>query len=71
MRGRPIILYKPQRNETLKQRIPKRAEEAVEEPELAVPTWRKTFEFTGDEGALVDDGGDSDEEAEEVSEVAA
>jgi hypothetical protein len=56
MRGRPGRIYSPQPGETLKQRIPKRTEEAVEEEEPdAIPAWRKTFEFTGDEDALADE----------------
>ena len=38
-----------------------------EEPEIMVPAWRKTFEFTGDEGALAEEGDtvDGGEVAEE------
>src|SRR5258708_8773855 len=50
MRGRPGLLYSPQPGETLKQRIPRRADEPTE---IEVSdAWRVTHEFDGDEKSL-------------------
>ena len=54
--GRPL-LYFPEaggRRSTGARRKSK-SHPVEEEPEVVVPPWRKTFEFTGDEGALAEE----------------
>ncbi len=72
-RGRALFYRPGTVTGTVKERTGK-SHPIEEEPEIVVPDWRKTFEFTGDEGALADeiDAADCGEVAEELRiEVAA